>query len=662
MTLDERVYVRPWLADYQRAALFCPERYAVLEATVKSGKTVGAMAWLCEQAVLGGRPGRYYWWVAPIFAQTRIAYGRTKRGLPPGQFVANETALSIHLPNGAALVFKSGEDPDSLYGEDVWAAVVDEASRVREESWHAVRSTLTATRGPVRLVGNVKGRRNWFYRLARAAEAGEPGMHHARITAHDAVAAGLLAADEIADAQRLLPEAVFRELYLAEPSDDEGNPFGLAAIRARVAPLSRAPPVAWGVDLAKSTDWTVCVGLDAAHRVCRLERFQRSWRDTIRVVRDLVGDAPALVDSTGVGDPVLEALQAARRNYEGFKFTAPSKQQLMEGLAVAIQRGTVSYPDGVIVHELEAFEYQYTRTGVQYCMSPETPVLTYDLRWVPVGDLHVGDGLLAFDECPPIGAKSRRWTSADVTAVDRIIRSSYRIVLDDGTEFTASAEHQWLVPLKVPGEAGKLHWRRTDRLRGRHPTSRSPRDAASQLVRLVHPWPEASSYEAGYLAAAFDGEGNVSQLSKHGGRGHNARVGFAQHENEMAAQVRTYLRALGFSWAEHRKVGRVHNFGLLGGRAEVLRFLGQVRPRRLLERFDPDKLGTLTAKAFVGVRAVEPIGDQLVVALATTTGTFVADGFASHNSAPEGVHDDAVCALALAVMKAGHPRRGWGAA
>ena len=38
----------------------------------------------------------------------------------------------------------------------------------------------------------------------------------------------------------------------------------------------------------------------------------------------------------------------------------------MEGLSVAIQRQEVSFPDGVIVAELEAFEYIYSRTGVKY--------------------------------------------------------------------------------------------------------------------------------------------------------------------------------------------------------------------------------------------------------------------------------------------------------
>lgn len=51
---------------------------------------------------------------------------------------------------------------------------------------------------------------------------------------------------------------------------------------------------------------------------------------------------------------------------EPFHFTSQSKQKLMEGLAVAIQQKKITYPDGVIVDELEVFEYEYTRGGVKY--------------------------------------------------------------------------------------------------------------------------------------------------------------------------------------------------------------------------------------------------------------------------------------------------------
>lgn len=360
-------YQRPHLVPYQTDALFNDARYGIIEASSKAGKTVGCMAWLLEQAVQG-QPGRNYWWVAPILDQARIPFERIRRGLPQGLYTANEQRLTLTLANRAVLWFKSADNPDSLYGEDVYAAVIDEASRCKEEAWHALRSTLTATRGPIRIIGNVKGRKNWAYHLARKAEAGEPGMAYAKITAHDAVAAGILDAAEVEDARRQLPDAVFRELYLAEPSDDQGNPFGLAAIRACLGPLHQdCAPEVWGWDLAKSTDWTVGIALCGHGAVCRFERFQKSWQDTIRDIGIASGPAPALVDSTGVGDPVLEALQRLPSMHaEGFKFTAPSKQQLMEGLAVAIQQREIVVPDGPVRAELEAFEYVYTRSGVHY--------------------------------------------------------------------------------------------------------------------------------------------------------------------------------------------------------------------------------------------------------------------------------------------------------
>ena len=50
----------------------------------------------------------------------------------------------------------------------------------------------------------------------------------------------------------------------------------------------------------------------------------------------------------------------------GYSFSSPSKQKLMEGLSLAIQTQTITYPQGVIVSELDTFAYEYTRTGVKY--------------------------------------------------------------------------------------------------------------------------------------------------------------------------------------------------------------------------------------------------------------------------------------------------------
>ena len=365
----------PRLYPKQAAFVHDPARYTVFFASTKSGKSVGLLCWILGRAWEIGAPGRDFHWIAPAFSVAKVMDLRMQRWLrradPRGEiWRANDTELYIELSNGSRIWFKGGDRPDLLYGPDSWGVVIDEGTRVREECFHAARSMVTKTGAPIKIIGNMKGRKNWMYTLYQRGLMGAPDISCHLLDAYDAVEGGVIALEEVEDAQRTLPASVFGELYLAKPSDDAGNPFGLDAIRRCVAPLSDAPPVAFGVDLAKSQDWTVATGLDAHGRVCVFERWQGPWEMTIARLKSLIGMVPALVDSTGVGDPVLEDLQSGGNgNFEGYKFTAPSKQQLMEGLAVAIQQRQIQFPDGIITSELESMEYEYTRSGVRYSVA-----------------------------------------------------------------------------------------------------------------------------------------------------------------------------------------------------------------------------------------------------------------------------------------------------
>ena len=350
-----------------------PRHLYLTNGFIPTHNTAGCIFWLMDGAFGEGAPGREFWWAAPVYPQTEIAYRRTVNMLrdtdPAGKiWKKNDSDLFIEVDTGGTMRFKTAEKPDNLYGEDVHRCVLDEASRMREEAYFAVRSTLTAVKGKLRIIGNVKGKKNWAYHLARRVEAGSlPDWKHARITCHDAVREGIITAEEVEAARRELPDAVFRELYLAEPSEDGSNPFGLSHISACIAPLSTDPPEVFGVDLAKSVDWTVVVGLDKQSRICVYERWQHEpWDRTQARILGIVGDKPTLVDSTGVGDPVVEGMARKAPNIEGFKFTQGSKQQIMEGLAVVIQRHSTTILDGVMRQELESFEYEATRTGVRY--------------------------------------------------------------------------------------------------------------------------------------------------------------------------------------------------------------------------------------------------------------------------------------------------------
>lgn len=359
-------------AEAQCIQIEDPAHLYLTNGFVPTHNTSGCITWLIELA-LSADAGHNFWWVAPVSDQALIAFRRAMRALPADVFTPNISLKTITLINGAVIWFKSGDKPNSLYGEDVYGVVIDEASRMKEDAYIAIRSTVTYTRAPIRIIGNVRGRKNWFFKMARRAEHGDPEMGYHKIVASDAVHAGVLDAKEIEDARSQMPEQSWRELYLAEASDDGGNPFGLQHIAGcTVKTLSSGAPVVWGWDLAKRQDYTVGIALDRAGYVCRFERFQHiPWDHILNNIVRATGSTPALVDSTGVGDPIVDFLQKRPgTRFDGYHFTPVSKQKLMEGLAIAIQSRGITYPEGVIVQELEQFEFVYTRTGVRYGAPP----------------------------------------------------------------------------------------------------------------------------------------------------------------------------------------------------------------------------------------------------------------------------------------------------
>jgi hypothetical protein len=190
----------------------------------------------------------------------------------------------------------------------------------------------------------------------------------------------VLKESEIEDAKRILPESIFRELYLAEPSEDAGNPFGVEAIRKLIQTERKRGEVCWwGIDLARgreaTSDWVVAIGLNEHRDVVAFQRWQDNWEKTRLRIEAMVKMTPCCIDSSGSGDAPVEFMQKKCPNMQAFVFTKQSKQSLMEGLALAIHGGKLSYPDGLIVQELETFEYEVKIvngrvTGVFYSAPP----------------------------------------------------------------------------------------------------------------------------------------------------------------------------------------------------------------------------------------------------------------------------------------------------
>jgi hypothetical protein len=286
---------------------------------------------------------------------------------PQELYTTNSTKMRITLVTGGTIEFKSADNPDNLYGEDVHAAVFDEFTRAREQAWWALRSTLTATGGKCKMIGNVKGKKNWGHKLGMKAKAGEPNYAYYRITVVDAIREGIIPQEELDQARRDLPEEVFKELYMAEASEDGANPFGVGHIQNCIQDkLAEGEVVAYGIDIAKSVDWTVIIGLNANREMCYFARFQKDWQMTKAFIIKVVGNKFGYIDSTGVGNPVTEDIRKVCSRLVGYNFTPMSKQNLMEQLAIDIQNNRLKILKGVTVDEMEQFEFSYNGSNVRY--------------------------------------------------------------------------------------------------------------------------------------------------------------------------------------------------------------------------------------------------------------------------------------------------------
>lgn len=336
-------------------------RFNVLECGRRFGKTHLGIQLAIDCAIDGGEVG----WFAPTYRFMSDPWRQTVGILQPMTSSLGQKERRIELVSGGYLDFWSLDSVNAGRGRRYDRVIIDEAGIVRDLSavWQeTLRPTLADKQGDAWFLGTPKGR-NFFHRCFERGQIGDDGWKSWRLPT---ITNPLIPDSEIEAARAELPKAVFEQEFMGIPADDGGNPFGLDSIAACLGEVSTDEVKAIGIDLAKSVDWTVVCGLDADGCVCMLERWQGPWSMTKERISQMVGDLPCLIDSTGVGDPIVEDLQRKHPRVEGFKFSATSKQQLMEGLASGFQQRKLKIPDNWLRVECDTFEYEYTRTGVKY--------------------------------------------------------------------------------------------------------------------------------------------------------------------------------------------------------------------------------------------------------------------------------------------------------
>lgn len=348
-------------------------RFKLLACGRRWGKTRLGVNECLDVAAKGGRA----WWVAPSYKMSEVGWRPLRQIAGKIGAEIRKVDRQVILPGGGEVSVRSADNPDSLRGEGLDFVVVDECAFVPELAWtEALRPALSDRQGRAMFISTPKGR-NWFWRLWQRGMDDTQGEW--RSWQFPTSGNPFIAPTEIDAARRDLPERIYLQEYEAQFLEDAGGVFRrvMSVATATEADPEEGHEYVMGVDWGKSNDFTVlAVGDLTAGRMVYLDRFNqidyRVQRQRLQALADRYDPGVIIAESNSMGEPIIEQLQYDGLPVRGFTTTNATKAQIIEGLALAIERGEIALlNDPTLIAELQAYEMDRLPSGMVRYGAPE---------------------------------------------------------------------------------------------------------------------------------------------------------------------------------------------------------------------------------------------------------------------------------------------------
>lgn len=353
-------------------------RFKIVTCGRRWGKTLACANELMMKAWV--KPDSELWWVAPVHSQSTIAFDLMHNAF---KNVLSKVSLKdrrFDILNGSIIEFKSAENPEFLRGRGLDMVVIDEAAFIKRNAWYeALRPALSDKLGCAMIIGTPKGK-NWFWEeyIKGDPQSDDYDPSYESFT-FPSSSNPFLPEGEVAEARRNLPEHAFKQEFLAEFLESGAGVFVNIAENATGSfkEPEKMHDYIIGWDPAKHQDFSVMTVMDrVTHEVVAFHRDNSTrYEHQIVQLHNLVtkyNRAYVRMDSTGIGDPIMEMVQNRGIPVEGFTFTTLSKKQLIERLAVLMEKRVIKYPEiRELMRELEVYTYDVTEFGTVRYSAPE---------------------------------------------------------------------------------------------------------------------------------------------------------------------------------------------------------------------------------------------------------------------------------------------------
>ena len=266
---------------------------------------------------------------------------------------------------------KSAHNPDSLQTAGVDYLWITEAQDVADK---AFEKCLPILRSPGRISKAMfEGipalwSDHWFERVYRSVETGLlPDAMAYTASSFDNPFLTDDDRDAIYSDKNILPEAAWNRMYMAVFDENAGYFRNINACTAGDLIDGPIPGVTYvaGLDLGRKVDASVMTILDARDRkVVQHIAWDagESWplqREGVLKHAERWNLNRIVVDATGMGgDMFSQTLAEAGLPVEDFIFTEPTRMHLLNNLAVALERATVTYPaQQDLMRQFRAFQF-----------------------------------------------------------------------------------------------------------------------------------------------------------------------------------------------------------------------------------------------------------------------------------------------------------------
>jgi hypothetical protein len=213
-------YLDPWQKDLLRST----SRRVIINASRQSGKSSVAAVRALHSALY--LPGALILILAPALRQSLEAFGKILdayralgRPVPPEA----ENKLSLKLDNGSRIVSLPGTEKTVRGFSGAALLIVDEAARVEDALYHAVRPMLAVSDGALMMLSTPYGKRGAFFEEWTNGQ----GWKRYEIPATEVTR---ISPRFLEEERRSLPERIFRQEYLCSFEETEDQVFGHAVI------------------------------------------------------------------------------------------------------------------------------------------------------------------------------------------------------------------------------------------------------------------------------------------------------------------------------------------------------------------------------------------------------------------------------------------------